>query len=1041
MATPPASDNDSEARQRLPMTAFPTLDHDTASEDPYFDPRTARLAARDPRIASVDRAAHGRGPDESEASERAVVTPPASLLARLANSDDVDPYFDLLKPRTAADTARDGTSDAGAAIELSALRQDTATTIKGAATASEDSYFDPLKPRNTLPMGGHANLKRGGSSETGQRLGAAMKASGLGQDNTVEEDDSYFDLLRPRNTLDGSGRGKGSGEDVVERQGSIELSAMGQEHADTLKAETLNVPAAASTGDVARNAPLDTNGLRSSAVDSEAAWDEDSEDIYVDSNAARQSLLSSSESTSRSGASRLSLHANPHYSHTRGRREQQKQSRGSRHPYTHLESTQEPLAALNTRISTNPSIHSAQQVERRSAPPGHLRRAPGTVPSLTAGGKGGRKPSPPRPRSRRLWWVTAGIVLALVAALAVVGLVTTRSADVSSATHAASAANAQLAMRMGQLEDLVAEAVFNVTSRAAQAASLKAEATALSEQLKTTLAETTALQTQLELWVAQAAAAEAAAVTAQENTARTEATLNATLRATNLSTIATTRVIEAAEASANGATGAVQNVTAALPQLAMLLNTTAAAVASVASKNAVTEPQLDKATASSRAAAALLEKLDAQCGPQVADDSVWRKMLRVAADGNVVCKVVPTPAKLANTAGAGFGRTVAADRDGLLAVGGEYNTTAGKHSGAVYVYFANATGARPHLVTRLVPADGGADGWSALSIAVSRDLVVVGARAADAKGIVSGCVYVFQVNTTRTPQHVLLGKLVPDDDKPDSYFGAHVAVDADGLIVVTAPGNNTTAAPAGSAYVYYANRSRADGAPPTLVTKLVPQDGAVGDHFGSKVAIGGNGLMAVAAWQNPGGGPELESVYAYRINVTSSTPQQLLGKLLPVAGAAGELYGSSVAVSRDGGLIVVGAAGQTESNSSHSGSAYLYRVNTTDAVPPRLVGTLLPDDAGAAGCCFGSSVAAGGPDLVVVGEYDHTSSAPGAVYVYRLNDTMPPHLLATLVPDDGGALSMTSAFGAAVAAGGDALVVVGAYTEDSAYVFQQLHIQ
>lgn len=164
-------------------------------------------------------------------------------------------------------------------------------------------------------------------------------------------------------------------------------------------------------------------------------------------------------------------------------------------------------------------------------------------------------------------------------------------------------------------------------------------------------------------------------------------------------------------------------------------------------------------------------------------------------------------------------------------------------------------------------------------------------------------------------------------------------------------------------------------------TKLTAADGAPGDLFGSAMAssVAPSGRTAViAAHGDDDGGDWAGAAYIFHDDGTGWTEQ---AKLTASDGVLKDFFGSSVSISGD--TIVVGSF-FSDAPGSHSGSAYVYqRTGTTWTEEQKLVAA-----DGAAGDLFGTSVAISG-DALVVGARDHDVMAPnsGAAYVFRFDGT------------------------------------------------------
>ena len=104
----------------------------------------------------------------------------------------------------------------------------------------------------------------------------------------------------------------------------------------------------------------------------------------------------------------------------------------------------------------------------------------------------------------------------------------------------------------------------------------------------------------------------------------------------------------------------------------------------------------------------------------------------------------------------------------------------------------------------------------------------------------------------------------------------------------------------------------------TQLAKLVANDGAAKDHFGRSVAIS-DGIAVVGANGDDDKGSHSGSVYVFEMSSPddeSSWAQ--VAKLTADDGAVGDWFGSSVAISD--GTIVVGALSHDGDKGSHSGS-------------------------------------------------------------------------------------------------------------------------
>ncbi|KAH8083364.1 hypothetical protein JL720_8246 [Aureococcus anophagefferens] len=144
-------------------------------------------------------------------------------------------------------------------------------------------------------------------------------------------------------------------------------------------------------------------------------------------------------------------------------------------------------------------------------------------------------------------------------------------------------------------------------------------------------------------------------------------------------------------------------------------------------------------------------------------------------------------------------RTPVAVSGDLVVVGADGNDDAGSDSGSAYVFRTTNDGASWTQVAKLVASDAAEDDWFGYSVAVSGDLVVVGARYNDDAGSDSGSAYVFRT-TNDGVSWTQTAKLVASDAAEDDNFGDSVAVSGD-LVVVGAAWNDDAGSDSGSAYV------------------------------------------------------------------------------------------------------------------------------------------------------------------------------------------------------------------------------------------------
>ncbi len=248
-----------------------------------------------------------------------------------------------------------------------------------------------------------------------------------------------------------------------------------------------------------------------------------------------------------------------------------------------------------------------------------------------------------------------------------------------------------------------------------------------------------------------------------------------------------------------------------------------------------------------------------------------------------------------------FGASVSVSGDTAL-VGARYDNDRGYHYGSAYIF--EKVGGVWTQQAKLLADDGARYDLFGRSVSVSGDTAMVGMSEDDAQGYASGSVYVFErVGGVWTQQ----AKLLADDGTEYDRFGSSISVSGDTAMMTASVDDNS-----GTVYVF-----EKVGGVWTQQAKLFSDDGTEGDYFGSPVSVSGDTAVVGARWDDDNG---RRSGSAYVFEKVGGVWTQR-AKLLADDGAEGDYFGSSVSVSGD--TAVVGAYFDDD-NGDGSGSAYVF---------------------------------------------------------------------------------------------------------------------
>src|SRR5262245_58624713 len=285
-----------------------------------------------------------------------------------------------------------------------------------------------------------------------------------------------------------------------------------------------------------------------------------------------------------------------------------------------------------------------------------------------------------------------------------------------------------------------------------------------------------------------------------------------------------------------------------------------------------------------------------------------------------------------------FGSSVAIDGDTLVAGA----PGADGFKGAAYVFTRSDTDWTEQQI--LAISDGAAEDQFGISVAIDADTLVAGAPGADGR---KGAAYVFMRSEADFP---LQQKLTATNSEPIGSFGSSVAIDGNTVVVGAPFGFFDVGFFEGTAYVF--ERSGADWTQQAILTHGAGESFVT---FGVSVAID---VDTVVVGADVG---DISGIGAAFVFTRSGKTWPEQAKLMANDGAFFDFFGSSVAI--DVNTLVVGAIG-ADGVAADSGAAYVFtRSGTTWTQRQKLTASdgEAEDSFGASVAIEGDTLVAGAP--------------------------------------------------------------------------------
>ena len=359
-----------------------------------------------------------------------------------------------------------------------------------------------------------------------------------------------------------------------------------------------------------------------------------------------------------------------------------------------------------------------------------------------------------------------------------------------------------------------------------------------------------------------------------------------------------------------------------------------------------------------------------------------------------------------------LGASVAIDGNTAVA-GGPSSPVGGTVMGAIFVFSRTSGGTTGWEMTKRIDfPDATLQSGFGTSVALSGDLIAVGAPTAQVNGLSTGAVYVFARNQGGAGNWGLLKKINAGAFAASaSLFGFSVGIAGDWIIVGT-PADDTPSINSGDAYLFYRNQNGPDE---WGLVKQLPVPAILGNaQVGSSVAISARYAVVGVPYETNGTG----KAYVYAKDSGGTNNWGYVASLLPSFTGQNTLFGTSVSV--DGDEILVGQHLANELY-PNEGLAYVYRRISRDdnwVLQRRLAPHDRTHDR-----IFGTMVSLRGGLAVIAAQQDNNANGDqaGAIYVYARGQggTNRWGQVAKMISANG---SIQDLYGAAVATDGTGIV-------------------
>ena len=292
-----------------------------------------------------------------------------------------------------------------------------------------------------------------------------------------------------------------------------------------------------------------------------------------------------------------------------------------------------------------------------------------------------------------------------------------------------------------------------------------------------------------------------------------------------------------------------------------------------------------------------------------------------------------------------LGRSVAIDGD-VIVTGAIAASSGGvSHGGAAYLFVKPGGGwANMTQTAKLTASNAVAWDWYGISVAVSGDVVVVGADSSAPGGLAdAGSAYVYVKPGGGWADNTEDAILTASDATSSASLGSSVAIEGDVTVAGASDASSGAVSYAGAVYVFVKPGGGWDDM--TQTAKLTASDIAGFDSLGVSASINNDIVVAGAQNHDPESIASAGAVYVFAKPAGGWVNATQTSKLTASDKTAGDQLGISVGVS--GNTVAAGARNADVGGKADAGAGYVFIPGsvtsiTSDAPDPSLTGQSLP---------------------------------------------------------------------------------------------------